>query len=268
MSHPSTQRLSQPPPAIDLELIKAWLKQAGEIALARRDNLDTNLKKDGTPVTTADHDVETFLIERISGHYPHHRIITEEGGIYAGDGEFVWVIDPIDGTRAYASGLPIWGISIGVLRRSQPYLGTFYLPALGELYWGSSRGAFCNSRPLARQAGLSFDNPLAFMAVPSNAHRVYHINFPRLRSLGSVAAHLIYVARGAALGAVTRRIKIWDIAGVLPILDQTGSVLSYLSGRPFQAAELLDGQLTPEPLVVAAHAGLLEPVRACFQPKS
>lgn len=252
--------------AIDLELVRTWLKEAGEIALARRRHLETSLKKDGTPVTAADHAVEAFLIERISERYPSHRLITEESGLYDGQSEFTWVIDPIDGTRAFAGGLPIWGISVGILQGTEPYAGAFYMPAVGEMYWGSSEGAFWNGRPMLRQPGLTFEDPLAFLAVPSNAHLRYRIDFPRLRSLGSTAAHLIYVARGTALGALTRRINLWDFAGVLPILQQTGMALVYLSGRPLQIGELLDGALTPEPLV-AAPAGLIERVRTGFQPR-
>lgn len=252
--------------AIDLSLIRMWLKQAGEIALSQRSQLNTSLKDDLTPVTQTDHDVETFLVERISEAYPPHRIITEESGIHAGTGEFVWVIDPIDGTRAYASGLPIWGISVGILRGAEPYAGVFYLPALGEMYWADHEGAFLNEEPLPEPT-VDLTGPLAFVAVPSNAHQTYDIDFPRIRSLGSVAAHLAYIARGAAVGAVTRRIKIWDLAGVLPLLQQTGVVITYRSGRPFDMIELLSGSPAPEPMIVAHHS-VIEHVRAIFQPKS
>lgn len=250
-----------PTQPIDLSLIREWLKQAGDVALSRRDDIAVNLKADNTPLTAIDLQIETFLLDCISQHYPHHRVITEEGGIYPGDSEFVWIIDPIDGTRAFASGLPIWGISIGVLWKAKPYLGAFYMPALREMYWGSAEGAFCNSLPISRRSTAEFDDPLVFFAVPSDAHRLYKVNFPRLRSLGSTAAHLVYVARGAAIGALTRKVKIWDLAGVLPILNQMGITLLYLSGKPFCIGELLDGRATPEP-IVAAPSNLIQRVRA------
>lgn len=264
----ANQNPDQPSSAIDLALIREWLQQAGEIALAHRFSHQTDIKADGTPVTTGDHEVETFLVDRIAEHYPQHRIITEEGGIYAGEQGFVWAIDPIDGTRAYASGLPVWGISAGVLQGIKPYAGAFFLPALGEMYWAGPDGAFFNGQPLPRLTTVDFESPLAFVAVPSNAHRTYHIDFPRTRSLGSVAAHLIYVARGIAVGSVTRQVKIWDIAGALPILRQTGGGLSYLSGQTFRLDELLAGELTPEPLIAAARSEDIDRVRAMFEPKS
>ena len=261
---PMSHQLKRSSEAIDLRLVRGWIAEAGRIALSHCHQVDVRFKSDGTPTTTADRKVEAFLLDRISGRYPHHQIIAEEGGVHAGNQEFVWVIDPIDGTRVFASGLPIWGISIGVLWCGEPYAGAFFMPALGEMYWGSSEGAFCNGRPMLRHSSMNFDNPLAFMAVPSNAHQVYEIDFPRARSLGSTAAHLIYVAGGTAIGALTRRVRIWDIAGVLPILEQTGSTLVYLSGESFQARNLLNGCLAAEP-IVAAHFGLIERVRTSFQ---
>jgi myo-inositol-1(or 4)-monophosphatase len=253
-------------PAIDLCLIREWLRKAGDIALSHRHRVEVDIKDDGTPSTAADREIEAFLLDNISKRYPNHKIITEEGGTTTGNQEFVWVIDPLDGTRAFASGLPIWGTSIGVLRRGQPYLGAFSMPALGEMYWGSSIGAFCNDSPILRRSSVSIENPLAFMVVPSNAHQIYEIGFPRIRSLGSTAAHLIYVARGSAVGALTRRVKIWDVAGVLPILRQTGITLVYFSGRSFHIRDLLSGQSAAEPLV-AAHFSLIERVRTSFQVK-
>ena len=112
------------------------------------------------------------------------------------------------------------------------------MPAVGDLFWGNADGAFYNGQPLLPRDTASLDDPLAFLAVPSNAHLLYNISFGRLRSLGSVAAHLTYVARGAAIGALTRRVKLWDLAGVLPILKHTGIELRYLSGAPFDVRDL------------------------------
>jgi len=253
--------------AIDFDRLRDWLKQAGDLALAWRDRAAVNLKDDGTPTTSADLEVEAFLLDRITDRYPSHQVMAEEGGGRLGNGEFVWVIDPIDGTRAFACGLPIWGVSVGVLRAGEPHLGAFYMPALGEMYWADAQqGAFYNGKLLPVRSPVEFDGPLAFIAVPSNAHRAYEIDFPRVRSLGSTAAHLVYVARGAAVGALTRNVNLWDLAGVLPILLKTGIALYYLSGRPFAARDLLDGRPAAEP-IVAAPAPLIGRVRATLRRK-
>lgn len=234
-----------------LEFIRPMLVEAGRMALALRNDLgEVQIKTDETPVTRLDRDIEAMLVGRIRHEYPHHRILAEEGSIGGSDPEFTWVIDPLDGTRAYASGLPLWGISVGLLHNEEPLAGAFHLPAVNELYWGDRRSAFLNGQPLLPPVA-ALDSPLVFLAVPSNSHLLYDISFGRLRSFGSTAAHLIYVARGAAIGALTRQVKIWDLAGVLPILSNTGIALHYLSGRTFNPEELLDGRPAPEPLVAA-----------------
>jgi myo-inositol-1(or 4)-monophosphatase len=255
------------PQAVDVALIRDWLHEAGQIALAAyRQAQAVQLKQDGTPVTAVDHAVESWLLGRIRAHCPGHQVLTEESGAHGGSGEWLWVLDPLDGTRAFASGLPVWGIALGVLRQGEPLAGAFYLPALDEIYWGDRNGAFLNGQPLSSPSAASLDDPLAFLLVPSNSHLVYDIGLPRVRSLGSTAAHLIYVARGAAIGALTRRVKIWDLAGVLPILRHTGIELRYLSGAPVRIGDLLDGRPAPEPLLAAAPH-LIEPLLAVIRPR-
>jgi myo-inositol-1(or 4)-monophosphatase len=246
----------RPSAQYDAGLIGSWLKQAGRIALDKHDLAHTlDLKDDNTPATAVDHEVEEFLLEKIHAHHPGHQVVSEESGVHGMEHEALWVIDPLDGTRAYASGLPIWGISLGLLYNGEPLAGGFYMPAVDELYWGDENGAFLNGRPLPPPVA-SLDDPLAFLAVPSNSHLLYDISFHRLRSLGSTAAHLIYVARGAAVGALTRRIAIWDLAGVLPILRHTGIELRYLSGAPFDLRPLQAGQNLREPLLAARPANM------------
>ena len=193
-------------------------------------------------------------------------MLAEEGSSRPGS-DFTWIIDPIDGTRAFASGLPVWGISVGVFYQGYPYAGVFYMPATREMHWGNNTQAFCNDRELFPKYALDIDSPLAFIAVPSNAHRHYEISFNRLRSLGSTTAHLAYVARHVAVAALTRQIYLWDIASVLPILNATGVGLIYLSGKPLELSALMDGSLSPEP-VVAAPIDIIEDVRALIHQKT
>jgi myo-inositol-1(or 4)-monophosphatase len=250
----------------DAGLIGSWLKQAGRIALDKHELAHTlDLKHDDTPATAVDREVEGFLLEKIHAHHPGHQVVSEESGVHGIEHEVLWVIDPLDGTRAYASGLPIWGISLGLLHNGEPLAGGFYMPAMDELYWGDKNGAFLNGRPLLPPVS-SLDDPLAFLAVPSNSHLLYDISFHRLRSLGSTAAHLIYVARGAAVGALTRRVKVWDLAGVLPILQHTGIELRYLSGASFDIRDLLPGASAREPLI-AAPTTMIEGIRQSIRPK-
>lgn len=253
-------------PLIDINLIHEWLREAGQIALTQSAECVVDIKSDLTPVTQIDRQIEAFLLEKINRHYPGHGVLAEEGSSHPGN-DFTWVIDAIDGTRAFASGLPVWGISVGVFHQGEPYTGAFYMPATREMYWGTNSQAFYNECELIPKHTVDMDSPLSFIAVPSNSHEHYQINFPRLRSLGSTTAHLAYVAYGVATAAITRHIRLWDIAAVLPAFRVSQTALVYLNGKTIDPKDLLDGGCASEPLI-AAHFSIIDKVRACIQLKS
>jgi myo-inositol-1(or 4)-monophosphatase len=242
---------------IDLDLVNDWLKEAGEIALSQRKSLKFSVKTDNSLVTDIDRLIEAFLIDNINRSYPGHQTISEEEGVLAGKSEYTWAVDPIDGTRAFASGLPLWCISVGVFYRGVGLVGGIYLPDVKEMYLVSGESAFYNDQLLQKITKIDITNPMAFMAVPSNAHLLYDISFPRLRSVGSSIIHMLYVARGVATAALTRRIRIWDLAAVLPFLSSVGV---YLSGKSFHINDMLGGEPSPEPIIVAPQK-ILEEVR-------
>ena len=229
------------PPEIDLDFLTTCLKEAGKLVLGRRGRFQAAIKEDHTPVTEFDRQVEDFLVPRILERYPNHAILSEETGLQnqagrddAAAGGYRWVIDPIDGTRSFASGLPIWGVSIGVLYDNQPLAGGLYLPVTGEIYFGTCRQAFYNDQPLAPIRVPDFNSVLNFLAVPSDFHLEFETDFPRIRSMGSTAAHLAYVLTGAAAGMMTSKASLWDIAGLLPALQAVGAEMRYLDGDPFR----------------------------------
>lgn len=246
---------------IDLAFLRGLLVEAGNLALGQRGQMQFDIKPDRTPVTAVDHEVEDFLIARIGDRYPDHEILSEESGLHQrARATFDWVIDPIDGTRSFASGLPVWGVSIGILRDGEPYAGGFYMPVTREMYWGTRQHAFYNDHPLPRLASVNHDSVMVFLAAPSNVHIKFKVTYPRIRSLGSTAAHLAYAATGVAAGVLTHRVGLWDIAGLLPVLAATGIAVETLSGQPFHPTDLLDGKMATEPLL-AAHPSLMARLR-------
>ncbi len=250
---------------IDLKFVQDCLRQAGALALAQWGKVTASLKADHTPVTQADRQVEDFLMGRIAARYPAHTLLSEEGGAFKGNDNLAWVIDPIDGTRAYASGLPIWGISIGVLRGETPNAGGFYLPVTGEMYWGTCREVYYNEQRLEPVPSPDPNDPLVFLTVPSDFHTQFRVAYPRIRSMGSTAAHLAYAATGAAIGAFVFPFSLWDLAGILPLLDALGITVSYLSGEPFQPGTLLSGQKSTNP-ILAAHPQVAAFLRSSIHP--
>ncbi|MHB8934347.1 MAG: inositol monophosphatase family protein [Bellilinea sp.] len=242
--------------------IKQIIRQAGEIALRRRHAARIQLKLDRTPFTDVELEMEALIIPFLQAHFPDSQIITEENGIHGPASSSVWALDPVDGTKVFLNGLPNWGVSLGLLENGAPKLGFFYMPVSGDLYWGGKGfGAFLNEMDLTTTKRLDFDDPLAFLAVTSSAHRRFDFDYPRLHSFGSTAAHLCYVAQGIAVGALTRSVNIWDLAGVLPILDQTGIQVEFISQGLFSPVPFLNNAKLPEGLI-AAHPSVMAAVRA------
>lgn len=238
--------------------VHSWAEEAGAIALGYFNVVEARVKADRSLVTAADEEIEALLRRRIAEAYPEHGIIGEEQGGVRGAAEYLWAIDPIDGTSGFVQGLPIWGISIGLLHGGEPILGCFYMPLLREWYEVDIDGpATFNGKPMAVTTDAVLDGE-AWICVPSNSHRRYTIDFPgKTRSLGSMAAYLCYVARGAAMGALIGRPAIWDIAAGLAILRRAGGDVRLLdSGDRLDVGSMLAGHPPHEPLIAGAPAAL------------
>lgn len=135
--------------ALDAFLIALNRASAGAVLpLFRADHgLENKLQGGFDPVTEADKGAERAIREMIAEHYPDHGVIGEEYGEDRPDAEFVWVLDPVDGTRAFIAGLPLWTTLIGLRHEGRPVLGSIGQPYIGELYIG---GAATGSRLMSR----------------------------------------------------------------------------------------------------------------------
>ncbi|MEI6776825.1 MAG: inositol monophosphatase family protein [Chloroflexales bacterium] len=252
---------------INIAEVRDWAQEGADLALHYFNNVARKRKADHTWVTQADVEVEQLLRERITARYPDHGIMGEEQGVGAIDREFVWSLDPIDGTGAFVSGLPLWCVSIGLMRWGQPYLGVVYLPILSDCYWADAEGpAYRNDEEIHVLSAETIDGN-DWIAVSSYAHRTFTISFPgKARSLSSVATDLCYVARGSALGALLGRANLWDIAAGVAILRAAGGEMRGLSGAELVMSDLLDGRKLPEPVIAAAPT-MIDTLRGYIVPK-
>ncbi len=174
----------------------------------------------------------------------------------------LWAIDPIDGTSAFAASLPVWAISVGVMLNGRPDIGVMSLPAVDELYWGDESGVFLNNKRLRMRAGTDQFDSESSLLVPSNSHRKYTIDFPgKTRSMGSLAAHMAYVAAGCSDAAILGRPHLWDIAGGAAMILHQGGVVLTFSGGPCDWKPLIAGERPPEPLI----CGMEKSVRAILK---
>jgi myo-inositol-1(or 4)-monophosphatase len=226
-------------------------------------------KPDNSLITQADVEIEQFLVEEIRVAYPDHRLVGEEGGRVRSSStasDYTWAIDPLDGTTAFAQGLPGWGIGIGVLNAGQPVFGLFYMPLLEDMTYTISDKVYCNQRNL-RQTVLHDWSMKGFLALNTGAHHDFDINVRRTRAIGSVGANLVYTARGTATAAFIPRAYLWDLAAGAAILERAGGELCYLSGKPVDYSALLDGRLAPEP-IIAGHPKVLAELQVAIRPRN
>ena len=249
-----------------IESIKEMLIECGEIAVKGRDTADIHLKSDRTPFTDVELSIEKKVFAFIDKFFPGDQIISEEKGVVGEPTERIWVLDPIDGTRAYINGLPTWGILLGLLEQGEPTLGFFYMAKCNDFFWGArDSGAFLNDHPMPKNVVASLEDPLAFLAVPTNFHLHYQTTYPRIRSVGSTAANLCYTALGSAIGTITRKVSLWDVAGILPILEQAGIAVEFMNGDCLIPANHADGQKLPGDLIIAAPENM-DQIRKTIQP--
>ncbi|ACL23502.1 inositol monophosphatase family protein [Chloroflexus aggregans] len=248
---------------IDVALVRVWAQRAGELLLHSYFNrVIPERKLDTSVVTMADRAIEDWLREQILAHYPHHGVIGEERGPIGLEREYVWVIDPIDGTSSFVAGLPMWAVSIGVLWRGEPLIGVIYLPVLRDCYWAiAGEAAFWNDTPI-HVAPPEPPSPNDWIAIPSTFHRAYTIHYPgKVRVLGSVAADCCYVARGKAQAAIIGRAKVWDVAAGWVIVQAAGGVVCPLEGTLPDWSTLLHTVRLPTPVVIG-HAEQVQRVCA------
>jgi len=269
MTDQPAQDSSSPPPPLDIPQLLAWARQAGQIALRHFQKVVPQRKPDDTFLTQADLEIEHFLSEQIRTTYPNDGLIGEEGAkapqnAYAAS---VWAIDPLDGTTAFVQGLPGWGISIGLLHQGQPAFGLFYMPLLDDMtYTANQDEVYNNDRDLRGAIRADWEEK-GFLAINSSAHRRFQLDVPRIRTMGSIGANLIYMSRGVASGAFIPKAHIWDLVAGAAIVRRAGGTLRYLSGHPIDYRPLLNGDLAPEP-IIAGHPKLLTELQQAIRPRS
>ena len=197
-------------------------------------------KEDGSLVTQADRWADCTLREAIETSFPDHGILTEETTHIFPDTDWCWIIDPIDGTTNFTRGLPIWGISLGLLYKGTPVFGFVYLPFLKQAFHGfwygnsgltGDTGAYLNNQPIHTTKDDPSKSHLFNLCARSLA--ILRNPFPcKVRMIGVASYNLLLVATGAAMGGVEASPKIWDIAAVWVIVQAAGGAFVAIDSKP------------------------------------
>ncbi len=213
---------------------------AQEILHYYRGDFEVELKADQTPVTVADRKAEEIIRGILLGEFPDHGFFGEEGGKEQADAEYLWLVDPIDGTKSFVAGYGMFSTQIALMHHGRLVLGVSSAPAAGEIAWASRRGgAWLDSSPvrvsdktLLRDASISTGN-LQTMAGSSQWARLGEIlaQVNRTRGYGDYY-HFHRLAAGQLDAVIESDVNILDIAALSVIVEEAGGIFTDLQGHP------------------------------------
>ena len=194
-------------------------------------------KSDRTPVTVADREAEAALRKLINARFPQHGIIAEEFGPERAEDEWTWVLDPIDGTKSFVHGVPLFGTLIGLLHEGQPVLGAIHQPILDLLCVGDGLETKLNGQPVrVREMRTLAEATLLNTDVVDSAKRHDPAAWKRLvgatklvRTWGDCYGYLL-VATGMADVMCDPIMNVWDVLPLVPIIRGAGGVITDWSG--------------------------------------
>lgn len=209
-------------------------RRAGELTLDDfRHGVEADLKADGTPVTKADRGAEELMRREIGERFPDDGVLGEEFGSEDGTSGRTWIVDPIDGTRSFIHGVPLYGVLIGLEIGGETALGVIHLPALGETVWAySGGGCWWNGeragvsqvselgRGLVTTSDLPADGRLDSLFAAAGVRRTW----------GDCYGYAL-VATGRAEVMIDPVASVWDLAAVKPIVEEAGGRFTDLTGR-------------------------------------
>ena len=233
----------------------------------RQSGAVTNKEKGGfDPVTEADQEAERAIKRMILGEHPDHGILGEEHGIENAGSDHVWVIDPIDGTRAFISGLPVWGTLVGLTVSGDAVAGMMSQPFTGELFYalgdaslydgpGGPRRLKTRSTTKLAEATLMTTTPALFKG-PQRAVYDRFETLVRMPRYGADCYAFAMLAAGHIDIVTDPGLKPYDIVALIPIIEQAGGVVTTFDGGPAENGGDILAAATPE-----LHAAAMQALR-------
>lgn len=222
-----------------MEVAQEWARDAGALTLEYFGGpLDTETKGDGTPVTVADRAAEGLLRERIQSHYPHHGILGEEFGETNVGARVRWILDPIDGTRSFMRGVPLYGVLIGIEVDGEAAVGVAHFPGLAETvsaalgegcHWNGTAARVSSVRNLEESAILTTDPAELLEGPMARGWEMLVRRSALARTWGDCYGHIL-VATGRAEVMVDPILSPWDAAPFVPILREAGGLFTDKNG--------------------------------------
>ena len=222
-----------------LEAVAEVARRAGDVALRHfRSGISVEWKSDGSPVTIADREAERAAREWIERRFPDDGILGEEQGETRGTAVRRWIVDPIDGTKSFVRGVPLWGTLVGVAEGDSILAGAAYFPAIDELvaaapgrgcWWNGAACRVSQVSSIAEATVLTTDERFPDDRRRRDGWRELASRAAVSRTWGDCFGYLL-VATGRAEVMVDDRMNAWDAAAILPIIGEAGGVFTNWSG--------------------------------------
>jgi histidinol-phosphatase len=213
---------------------------AGQHALAYFDRpLAVEWKANETPVTIADKEAEQIIRKRLLEHFPGDGFLGEEYGDQPGGSDFRWIVDPVDGTRNFVRGIPLWGTLVGLEYRGDPIAGVCYIPPLNILYRAlRGDGAYRGDRRIRvsdvseMKQGQAFFSNLTWFKQSSAWNGFLEVldKMQRTRGYGDFYGFML-VAQGSGDLMLEYGVLPWDIAALVPIVEEAGGAMTDWDGN-------------------------------------
>ena len=204
---------------------------AAEAVVARhyRARVEVEIKADASPVTIADREAEQAILAILRAAYPDHAVYGEEYG-RSGDSDFLWLVDPIDGTRDYIRGRSGWCVSVALIEGSEAVFAAIYAPVTAQLWVAhKGEGTTCNGKRLTASQRVAFSGA----RVPTDALPKIDRDLQMVHKPNSIAMRMTMVACDRAdLVATLRWGNEWDIAAAHLIAEEAGAVVTSATGQP------------------------------------
>ena len=210
-----------------LEFAVDLARGAGEITLQYfRKKPETSRKSDGSYVTIADREAESYLRKRIADRFPGDGILGEEDGELQGTSGRRWILDPIDGTFAFVHGVPLYGVLIAVEIEGEMSVGVVNIPALGEMVSAAKgMGCFLNGEPARVSTTAELKDALLLSTSFGRATEVLQARAMVSRTWGDCYGYVL-VATGRADIMLDPVMNLWDCAPLLPIMEEAGGTFT------------------------------------------
>lgn len=241
---------------------------AGDVALRHfRTALTVESKADGSPVTIADREAERVARDWLEARFPRDGILGEELGTTRPDAERRWILDPIDGTKTFVRGVPLWGTLVAAVEGDKVVAGAAYFPAIDEMlaaapgagaWWNGARCSVSRVTTIEEATVLTTDE--RFAHAPGRREGWNRLADRALisRSWGDCYGYLL-VATGRAEAMIDGALSVWDAAPFLPIIEEAGGVLTDWAGRrtPFGGSAIATNAALAEATRESLGAGTI-----------